>query len=45
MSNSNNHAWKIGYNGGTINTNGLPHADKQKIDAAVNAGAKAAGRR
>lgn len=31
-------AKQIGANGGTVNTNGMNSADKQRIDAAVNAG-------
>ena len=45
MSTSNNHSWKVGFNGGTVNTNGMSSQEKQATDAARNAGAKAAGRR
>jgi hypothetical protein len=31
-------AYEVGRNGGTVNTNGLPHQQKERIDAAVNAG-------
>ncbi|WP_259956917.1 hypothetical protein [Leisingera caerulea] len=31
-------AYETGKNGGTVNTNGLPHQQKERIDAAVNAG-------
>ena len=38
MTVSTQQAIKIGQNGGTVNTNGMTHQDKARIDAAVNAG-------
>lgn len=35
---STQQAKDIGKSGGTVNTNGMTHQDKQRIDAAVNAG-------
>jgi hypothetical protein len=31
-------AYDIGKRGGTVDTNGMTHQEKEKIDAAVNAG-------
>ncbi len=38
MTVSTQQAIKIGQSGGTVNTNGMTYQDKQRIDAAVNAG-------
>ncbi len=35
---STQRAYETGKSGGTVNTNGLSWQDKQRIDAAVNAG-------
>ncbi len=35
---STNRAYEVGQNGGTVNTNGLPWQDRERVDAAVNAG-------
>jgi len=40
MSTSTQKAYEVGKRGGTVNTNGLAHQDKQRIDAAVNNGRK-----
>ena len=43
--NSRKNAFYVGFNGGTVDTNGMSFQQKQATDAARNAGAKAAGRR
>lgn len=40
MTISTQKAQEIGKNGGTVNTNGMAHQDKERIDAAVNKGKK-----
>lgn len=41
MYTSNQQAYRIGQAGGTVNTNGLPYQERERIDAAVNAGKQA----
>lgn len=38
MTMTTNQAKQIGQNGGTVNTNGMAYQQKERIDAAVNAG-------
>ena len=38
MSTNTQKAYEVGKAGGTVNTNGMTYQDKQRIDAAVNAG-------
>ena len=45
MTKSENHAYKVGFNGGYVSTTGMPSQQAAKIDSAVVAGQKASGRR
>lgn len=36
--NAFSHGYKTGFNGGKVNTNGMPSQQKERTDAGVNAG-------
>lgn len=38
MTPQDQHSKQVGANGGTVNTNGMPHQQKERTDKAVNDG-------
>ena len=44
-SNAYNQGYKTGFNGGKVNTNGMPSQQRESTDAGVNAGNAARGQK